>query len=144
MKFFWITLGWIALVLGVIGAFLPLLPTTPFLLLAAWSFSQGSEKLHLWIMTHPKLSPPIIDWQENRAIQRSIKVTATFTMLAMIGLTVLFASPLAIPSWAVIIQAVILTIVAAFLWTRPEVEKIQPTLKIETNQHDDEQQPEKG
>lgn len=123
MKFFWITLGWIALVLGIIGAFLPLLPTTPFLLLAAWSFSQGSEKLHLWIMTHPKLSPPIIDWQENRAIQRSIKVTATFTMLAMIGLTALFASQLAIPSWAVIIQAVILTIVAAFLWTRPEVQK---------------------
>lgn len=123
MKFFWITLGWIALVLGIIGAFLPLLPTTPFLLLAAWSFSQGSEKLHLWIMTHPKLSPPIIDWQENRAIQRSTKVTATFTMLAMIGLTALFASQLAIPSWAVIIQAVILTIVAAFLWTRPEVQK---------------------
>ncbi len=123
MKFFWITLGWIALVLGIVGAFLPLLPTTPFLLLAAWSFSQGSEKLHLWIMTHPKLSPPIIDWQENRAIQRSIKVTATFTMLAMIGLTALFASQLAIPSWAVIIQAVILTIVAAFLWTRPEVQK---------------------
>ncbi|NKB97645.1 MAG: DUF454 family protein [Pseudomonadales bacterium] len=120
MKFFWISLGWISVTLGVIGAFLPLLPTTPFLLLAAWSFSQGSQKLHDWIMTHPKLSPPIIDWQENGAIKRSVKVIASVSMLAMLALTGLLSGPMAIPWWGISIQAIILILVAVFLWSRPE------------------------
>ena len=116
MKYFWIALGWISVTLGVIGAFLPLLPTTPFLLLAAWSFSQGSEKLHNWIMTHPKLSPPIINWQEHGAINRRVKVVATVSMLAVFALSAVMSVPL----WALGTQGAILCVVAFFIWSRPE------------------------
>ena len=116
MKYFWIALGWISVTLGVIGAFLPLLPTTPFLLLAAWSFSQGSEKLHNWIMTHPKLSPPIINWQEHGAINRRVKVVATVSMVAVFALSAVMSVPL----WALGTQGAILCVVAFFIWSRPE------------------------
>lgn len=116
MKYFWITLGWISVVLGIIGAFLPLLPTTPFLLLAAWSFSQGSEKLHDWIMTHPKLSPPILDWQKYGAIKQRVKIIASLSMVAVF----LLALAMAVPWWAITSQAVVLAGVGLFIWTRPQ------------------------
>lgn len=116
MRYFWIALGWVSVALGVIGAFLPLLPTTPFLLLAAWSFSQGSEKLHAWIMTHPKLSPPIINWQEHGAINRRVKVIATASMIAVFALAVVMNAP----TWALATQGSILCVVAFFIWSRPE------------------------
>ena len=117
MRYFWIGLGCLSVTLGVIGIFLPVLPTTPFLLLAAWSFSQGSERLHQWIMSHPRLSPPIKDWQTNRSIKRQVKVLASISMLAVFALT-LFMS---VPGWAATAQALILIAVGVFIWSRPEI-----------------------
>lgn len=90
MKYLWISLGWISVTLGFLGIFLPLLPTTPFLLLAAFSFSKGSEPLHNWLITHPKLGPPIAHWNEHRAISRTVKIYASVTMAGLLLISVLW------------------------------------------------------
>ena len=59
--------------LGSIGAFLPVLPTTPFLLLAAWAATRGSPELHRWLHDHPRFGPPLIAWEKNRAVSVSGK-----------------------------------------------------------------------
>ena len=116
MKYFWITLGWTSIGLAIAGALLPLLPTTPFLLLAAFAFARGSKKLHDWLMTHPRLGPPIHNWETYRAISRPVKVAASVSMVVIFTLSFLFDAPW----WAITSQAVILSIVAIFLWTRNE------------------------
>ena len=62
--------GGASLVLGVAGIFLPVLPTTPFILLAAWCFSRSSDRLHNWLVSHVHLGPIIHAWQEEKAIPR--------------------------------------------------------------------------
>lgn len=116
MNVLWITAGWISVALGVVGIFLPLLPTTPFLLLGAFCFSKGSERLHHWLMTHPKLGPPIHNWQHNRAISRRIKWLATASIAAVFGVSVW----LQIPPWVLATQGAVLTMVCLFIWTRNE------------------------
>ncbi len=59
--------------LGLIGVVLPILPTVPFMLLAAFFFSKSSERLHYWLISHPKLGPPIVEWQTNGAINPRVK-----------------------------------------------------------------------
>ena len=116
MRYLWLALGWTALGLGIIGAFLPLLPTTPFLLLAAFAFSKGSERLHAWIMEHPSFGPPIKQWQEHRAISRQVKIYATVSIGVVFAITL----ALGVVWWAVATQAAILTVVLYFIWSRPE------------------------
>lgn len=111
----WITAGSIALLLGLIGIPLPLLPTTPFLLLAAFCFSQSSERLHNWIMTHPKLSPPIKNWHTHGAISPKAKFLAGLAM----GLAFLASLLLGAPLYVIILQLVVLIGVSIFIFSRP-------------------------
>ena len=69
----WMALGWAALGLGVLGVLVPLLPTTPFLILAAYLFSRGSERLHAWLLNHRIFGPPIENWRTHRAISTKAK-----------------------------------------------------------------------
>lgn len=116
IRTFWAAFGGICVLLGVIGIFLPLLPTVPFLLLAAFCFSRSSERLHDWLITHPSLGPPILDWQERGAIGRKAKVLATCSVAAAFGISL----ALGVATYALIIQAVVLTCVMIFIWSRPE------------------------
>ena len=115
MRYLWITLGWISVGLGVLGIFLPLLPTTPFALLAAYAFSKGSKELHRWLLHHSRLGPLIQHWQKHRAVTTQTKIIASLSMLVLLGLSVLLAAP----TWVVVIQACVLSLVALMLWTRP-------------------------
>jgi uncharacterized membrane protein YbaN (DUF454 family) len=85
-------------------------------LLAAYAFSRGSDRLHDWLMRHPKLGPPIHNWQAYRAISRPVKIYASLSMVAVFTISILFAAPW----WALSSQAAILICVAIFLWTRNE------------------------
>ena len=79
--------GWISLLLGVVGIFLPVLPTTPFLLLAAACFVRSSRRFYLWLVEHPRLGPWIRDYLEGNGIPLKGKVYAIGLMWASIGLS---------------------------------------------------------
>ena len=84
----WVTFGTISLTLGIIGIFLPLLPTTPFLLLAAACYCRGSEKMHTWLVEHKVFGKYIKDYEEERGIRKRAKITAIVTMWASILLCI--------------------------------------------------------
>ena len=72
--------GVLALVLGILGLFLPLLPTTPFLLLASWCFARGSDRLHRWLLSHRVFGEYLRNFEAGRGIPLKAKILAT-TML---------------------------------------------------------------
>lgn len=74
-------IAWISFVLGIIGAFLPILPTTPFLILSAYLFSKTSPRFHAWILTLPVAGDGIRDWRENRVIKTRAKILALGMMI---------------------------------------------------------------
>jgi uncharacterized membrane protein YbaN (DUF454 family) len=111
----WASGGFVALGLGVAGVVLPLLPTTPFLLLAAFCFARSSQRLHGWLLGHRLLGPLIAAWQRERAIPRRAKIAACVTMAAVLGLSLV----LALPIHVLLIQAVVLGASAIFVASRP-------------------------
>lgn len=89
-KVLFIFFGFLSLALGVIGIFLPLLPTTPLLILSAFCFSKGSEKLHTWLLNRPKIGNMIRDWEENKVIRPKAKLLSTIMITLLFGYTLLF------------------------------------------------------
>ncbi|MBL4838928.1 MAG: YbaN family protein [Kordiimonadaceae bacterium] len=115
MRYIWILFGWTALALGVIGAFLPLLPTVPFLLLAAYCFSKGSDRLHDWLLNHKKFGPPIAEWRKHGAIALRIKLYAMSLISVSLCLSFLYD----VPKAGLVSQVILLSCVSLFILTRP-------------------------
>jgi len=115
MRFVWLTLGLISLALAVIGIILPLLPTVPFLLLAAFFFARSSERLHNWLLSHRTFGPFINDWNQSGAIRLKAKRLATLSVVAVLGVSILLKASVLV----IIIQCVTLSFVMLFIWTRP-------------------------
>jgi uncharacterized protein len=106
----------VSLALGIIGAFLPVMPTVPFVLLAAWAAAKGSPRLSHWLETHPRMGPYIRDWRQGGVVSRKAKWMATVMMSAG-GMTMgIFVRPWWVPAVAIGVMAS----VAAWLWQRPE------------------------
>ena len=118
MRLVYLILGLVFLVIGIVGVVTPLLPTTPFLLLAAFFFARSSEKIHNWIMTHPRLGPPILDWQTRGVIRRRAKVMATVLIIANLSFPVLIITSVA--PWVKFTSGIAGGLVLLFLWTRPD------------------------
>ena len=116
MRLIYIAIGCIAVVLGVIGIFLPLLPTTPFLLVAAWAFAKSSPRLEAWLTNHPRFGPPLRDWRERGAIPKRAKVIAIAAMAT--SLAYVLYSP-AIPLYGKVGAALLLACCGTFIMTRP-------------------------
>ena len=114
MRPIWFTAGLLSLVLGIAGTALPLLPTTPFLILAAFLFSRSSPRFEAWLVDHRTFGPAIRDWRDNRAISTRAKKAATVAIAAAFALSVVMA----LPSWVLAVQAITLSGVLAFIWTR--------------------------
>ncbi|MFZ1467479.1 MAG: YbaN family protein [Paracoccaceae bacterium] len=115
MRTLWLAIGLLFLALGLVGVVLPVLPTTPFLLLAAAAFARSSPRLHGWLLAHPTLGPPIRNWQENGAISLAAKRLAIGTMVVVFGLSLW----LALPGKVLIAQGVLMGVGAAFILSRP-------------------------
>ncbi len=112
----WIVAGFVALGLGIVGIPLPILPTTPLVLLAAFCFSKGSPRLHDWLRAHPRFGPMIDDWRSHGAIQPRAKRAALLMMAAAFALSLWLALPL----WVLAVQALCLIGAGLFVWTRPD------------------------
>jgi len=117
MRILWFLIGSSALGLGTLGIFLPLLPTVPFYLLAAFGFSKSSEKIYNWLLNHKVFGPDIRSWNENRIIHRRAKLMAVAGMAG----SLILAFVLSIPLKYIAIQAVCLFLVARFIWRQNEV-----------------------
>lgn len=96
MKILLTILGLISLGLGILGAFLPVLPTTPLLLLAAFLFLRSNRRLYDWLMNHPKMGPYITNFIKHKAIPLRVKVIAVSTL----WLTLLYCAVFVAEHWA--------------------------------------------
>ncbi|MEZ5756661.1 MAG: YbaN family protein [Emcibacteraceae bacterium] len=81
--------GWLMFAVGFIGAFLPGLPTTVFMIIALWSFSKGSETMHHWLYHHPRFGPALRDWDKYRMIPIKAKITA-YVMMSLSAIYMTF------------------------------------------------------
>ena len=75
-----LAIGWFFVGLGAIGVFLPVLPTTPFLIVALWAFSRSSRRFHHWLYTHKWYGPYLVAWDQHRVIPLQAKITAVVFM----------------------------------------------------------------
>ena len=115
-----IILGSLSLVLGVLGVFLPILPTTPFILLAAYFFSKGSEKLHGWLLSRPHLGSLIQEWENHGVIRKRAKIISTLMIISLFSFTLIYVQV------SLLIKALVMLIgfsVLLFILTRPSEEK---------------------
>ena len=98
--YLWIALGLLFLLLGSIGVVLPLLPTTPFVLLAAACFAKSSPRLHGWLLRSELFGPALQDWEKNQCISRRVKILAISMMIVVGGISILFFIPAGWPRYA--------------------------------------------
>ena len=113
---FWRSLVVIFITLGIIGAILPGMPTTVFLILAAWAASKGWPQMDAWLLNHPKYGPTLRNWRENGTVPRKAKWIASIMMLLR-GILMLFTDN---PFLVKIFTDVTMFIIALWLWMRPE------------------------
>ncbi|SDC40437.1 hypothetical protein SAMN05216345_102158 [Cupriavidus sp. YR651] len=119
IRAFWVTCGILSLALGIIGIFLPLLPTTPFILLAAACFARGSEKFHNWLITHERFGPLVRDWQAHRSIPLRAKCLALSMMWTSMGTTAWLLRARPVSSLTLLAIGLAVTVWMVRLPTRP-------------------------
>ena len=100
-------LGWLAFATGIVGIVLPLLQTTPFMLLAAALFARSFPRFHGWLLAHPWFGPPILDWQQYRGIRRHARRRAIIFILISFSVSLLVV-PLPWVRWLLVVIMVIL------------------------------------
>ncbi len=115
MRAIWFTIGTVALLLGALGIVLPLLPTTPFLLVAAFSFARSSDRCHQWLLDHKIFGRIIKNWNAHGAIDKRTKIIGTSSMAGIFALSL----AMGISPFVLGIQALALGASATFVLTRP-------------------------
>jgi uncharacterized membrane protein YbaN (DUF454 family) len=109
-------LGWLMLALGVIGAFVPLMPTTIFVILASWFFARSSPRLAAWLVDHPRFGATLRAWHGTGAVPRQAKVMACIGMTVGFVLFWIGAHP---GFWLAAIVAALMLASALYVVTRP-------------------------
>lgn len=115
----WLLAGFAALALACLGVALPLLPTTPFLLLAAFAFARSSTRLHDRLLQHAVFGPLIRDWQTHKAIAPQAKTAGILAILAVLVVSI----TLGMPGWIIGTQVIVLGVAAVFILSRPNPPK---------------------
>ena len=106
----------LSLAIGILGIFLPVLPTVPFILLAAWAAGHSSPRLSHWLENHPQFGLHIRDWRHSGRVSRKANWLATVAMSAS-ALTTLLLTSL---HWAALTGVAAMACVLVWLWRRPE------------------------
>ena len=114
-RLFWLTVGLASLAAAAVGVLLPLIPTTPFVILAAFGFMKSSTRLHDWLVTHRVFGPMIVDWREYGAISRPAKQIALVSMGAVFVLSLVLQAPV----WVLGVQAPVLAACMWYVGSRP-------------------------
>ena len=117
VRIIYLIVGGLCTTLGVIGAFLPVLPTTPFLLVALWAFSKSSPRLKNWLYHHPRYGRTLQQWFEYGAISVRVKVIACTAMLCSVPVVYFVSGSLI----AVSVHGTIIFLTAIFILSRPSV-----------------------
>ncbi|SNY93321.1 hypothetical protein SAMN04515647_3615 [Cohaesibacter sp. ES.047] len=114
---FFLALGLLLCAVGVVGAFLPLLPSTIFFIMAVYFFGRSSPKLEAWVLDHPIFGPPVIAWTEHKAIPRKAKLLAFAGMAFGFAMFIYLTRP-----DTLLLAGVALFFIAsaAYVGTRPE------------------------
>ena len=115
MRLVWLVAGLLALATGFVGILLPLLPTVPLMILAAFCFGKSSQRLHDWLVGHPTYGPHIRDWRARRAIRPAGKRLATLAIAVTFTASIL----LGVGGVVLSVQAAVLCAALAFIWSRP-------------------------
>lgn len=116
LRIIYYIIGLLMIVLAIIGAILPIMPTVPFLLVASWCFARSSPRFHHWLHNHKVFGPPIKQWEEQGVISPFVKI------LAVGGMSVGFCSFLLIAKpvlWLTICTAIVLIAISVYILTRP-------------------------
>lgn len=124
-NWFWRLTGTASVAIGVINIFLPLLPTTIFMIIGAWAWGKGAPELKAKLMQHPRFGPALRDWEDGGRVSRRGKRMATCGMALslMISAVLIGAKP------ALAIVAGVLAAVVVWLWRRPEPRRSQFRLR---------------
>ncbi|MFT5487922.1 MAG: uncharacterized membrane protein YbaN (DUF454 family) [Paracoccaceae bacterium] len=115
-RYLLMALGWLCITIGLVGVVVPVLPTTVFLLIAAWAFSKSSDRFQRWLLEHPYLGPPVIAWRDRGAIPLKAKVLAIAMMTTSLSIIVFYvASDWVLPT----VVGVIMAAAGLYVVTRP-------------------------
>lgn len=115
MRWLYLSIGVTALFMGILGIFLPVLPTTPFILLAAGCFARSSERFHSYLLNHRIAGPIIQEWCEYRSVARHVKRWAYLVMALSFGSSILIVSSW----WLKGMLALLAMILFTFIWRLP-------------------------
>ncbi|MCB0346761.1 MAG: YbaN family protein [Bdellovibrionales bacterium] len=132
LRYLFVGLGLLFFALGIIGIFLPILPTTPFMLLAAACFSRSSPRLHKWLLSRKTIGPTIVDWEMNGVIRPKAKIMATTVML---GVMILSSVIVGLSKEINLILAATAAAVLWFIWSRPSSAPTQDSVEDAASTH---------
>lgn len=118
-QYFLISVGWLSILLGVIGVVLPLLPTTPFVLLAAGCFAKSSPRFHQWLITHRFFGPLIESYKDNKSIPRDVKIKVIIFIWITLSISIFFLDI----TWLRIGIFILGVGLTTFLWMKPTLTK---------------------
>ncbi len=107
--------GLVSVGLGIIGMFLPVMPSTVFFLIGLWAFSKSSVRFHSWLYTHPRFGQSLRDWHQHRAIPLKAKMAA----VGLISLSFMVILVFVAQAWLLVLLGAILGAVVVFILTRP-------------------------
>ncbi|WP_426496274.1 DUF454 family protein [Klebsiella grimontii] len=116
-----IIIGWLSVALGTLGVFLPLLPTTPFILLAAWCFARSSPRFHHWLLYRSWFGGYLRHWQQYRAMPPGAKPRAVMMILLTFAISLWLVNL----TWVRILLLIVLACLLRFMWRIPVVDAKQ-------------------
>jgi uncharacterized membrane protein YbaN (DUF454 family) len=115
-SFLYVSGGWICVGLAVVGAVLPLLPTTPFLLLASFCFYKGSPRLHAWLHRSKWFGPTLDDWHHYHGVRKTVKYRTVAMVAAVVTVSFVLSS---LPGWLRMVLFVMVGIGLFVIWRIP-------------------------
>lgn len=128
-RILYFALGWLFFTTGLVGAFLPVLPTTPFMILALWMFSKSSKRFHQWLYHHRVFGPSLQKWQQHRVIPVKAKM-ASVSMMSLSFIYMLIYSPV---SWQMdVLIGLFMLIGACYVLSKPSY---PPVVANDTQTH---------